>query len=544
MPDLSNDDLKALLQNRITELENSSIKEEKTIDLESVSFLIKTLGLPNDFVPLAQRVFELTPRISVIWLHLAECTGCTESLLRANTPKLDELIFDYISLEYQETIMQAVGWQAEENIDKILEAKKDFLLAVEGGVSPIDTFYLTIGAHGHSGYEILEKVAKNAKAIFAIGTCSCYGGVQAANPNPIKACGIQEVLNQKVVHIPGCPPSDINIITNLCFYALFNTLPNLDEKNRPKWAYGKCLHDMCERKAKFEAGVFAQKFDDDLAKNGACLFKIGCKGPYTYNNCPKVKFNAKTSWPVQAGHGCMACSEADFWDEFGVYEEPMKNIFAYNDHSFKDYNDLNDLSLSDDKITLNLNDKLSINFKDQNGENIEFLNFEFESNVKLILSNIAKNKMGASLVEVYKKEFSQNYDFIQKNYNDTSMISSDIFKFFEYIYVLNKGQFLNNKDEFLNYAKSYKFKHISPFDIKLNLNDTGAKLDISKALRIPLIYLCGGLDLEAISFSACKVVFENLSKALNFIKQKKQKNIALNANNIQELSFIKANLVL
>lgn len=83
------------------------------------------------------------------------------------------------------------------------------------------------------------------------------------------------------------------------------------------------------KKGQFESGIFAEHFDDEKAKSGACLFKIGCKGPYTYNNCPKVKFNAKTSWPVAAGHGCIACSEKNFWDEFGNYEKPMANPFSY-----------------------------------------------------------------------------------------------------------------------------------------------------------------------------------------------------------------------
>ena len=59
------------------------------------------------------------------------------------------------------------------------------------------------------------------------------------------------------------------------------------------------------------------------------MYKVGCKGPYVANNCPKVKFNAKTSWPVRAGHGCIACSEPDFWDSFGKIEEPLNNANAY-----------------------------------------------------------------------------------------------------------------------------------------------------------------------------------------------------------------------
>jgi hydrogenase small subunit len=31
-----------------------------------------------------------------------------------------------------------------------------------------------------------------------------------------------------------------------------------------------------------------------------------------------VRYNDGTSWPVAAGHGCISCSEPDFW-ELGAY---------------------------------------------------------------------------------------------------------------------------------------------------------------------------------------------------------------------------------
>lgn len=504
MSDLTNDELKLLLEQRLQALEQSADKELKSIDSTSVTSLLKTLALPNDFVPLAQRVFELTPRTKLVWLHLAECTGCSESFLRTMYPNLREFLFDFISLEYHETLMMATGWQAEVNLEKLLASNDEFILAVEGGVAAFEPHFLTIGAKGTNGYELLQEVAAKAKAIFAMGTCSCYGGIQAASPNPTHCCGISQVLHQKVVQVPGCPPSDINIVANLAFYTLFRTLPNLDEKNRPKWAYGKCLHDMCERKVKFESGVFAEHFDDELAKSGACLFKLGCKGPYAYSNCPKTKFNNKTSWSIEAGHGCIACCEPNFWDDFGFYEKPMNNIFAYKDFSG---------GVNAPEPSQSLDKMLGMLY--QNGGEIgNFLSFEFESNVKLILENLAKNKIGASLVQNYKDKFAQNYAFIEANYDESSRLSTDIKDFFDYIFVLAKGEHLKNVQSFFDCATSYKFKHASPFEIKLSVNENGTKLDISKAMRFPLIYLCGGLELEGIAFSACVALFEKLKVAL------------------------------
>lgn len=283
------------------------------------------MALPASMTPVVARAAELSDRLPVIWLHLAECTGCSESLLRTDTPSIDSLIFDYISLEYHETIMAASGWQAEENLESAIEKYKGrYILLVEGGVPMGATEnYLTIGALGHTGYHNAKHASDNAAAIFAIGTCSSFGGVQAARPNPSNSQAMSKATSKPVINVPGCPPSEKNIVGNVLHYILFGTLPALDVFNRPKWAYGLRIHDLCERRGRFDAGEFVQRFGDEGAKDGYCLYKVGCKGPYTFNNCSRERFNQHTSWPVQAGHGCIGCSEPDFWDTMGPFEEPM-----------------------------------------------------------------------------------------------------------------------------------------------------------------------------------------------------------------------------
>jgi len=283
------------------------------------------LALPSNFTPLVAKAAEVADRLPVIWLHMAECTGCTESLLRSASPSIDSLIFDHISLEYQETIMSAAGWQAEENLENAIEKYKGrYVLMVEGGIPHGDSsYYLTIGGHGKTGEQSAIDASAHAAAIFAIGTCSSFGGVQAAAPNPTNAVSLSKVTPKPVINVPGCPPSESNIVGTLLHFLLYGTLPALDAYNRPKWAYGLRIHDMCERRGHFDAGEFVEHFGDEGAKNGYCLYKVGCKGPYTFNNCSRQKFNEGTSWPVQAGHGCMGCSEPDFWDTMGVLHEPL-----------------------------------------------------------------------------------------------------------------------------------------------------------------------------------------------------------------------------
>jgi len=291
------------------------------------STLALTLGLPASFAPVVAEAAEVSDRMPVVWLHLAECTGCSESLLRTDAPTIDDLIFNYINLQYHDTIMAAAGWQAEENYEEALKKFKGrYVLCVEGGVPTKDGGeYLTIGPHAETGLEKLKRSAKDAAAIIAVGTCSSFGGIQAAYPNPTGAKGIHKVLNKQVINVPGCPPSAKNIVGTIVYVILFGQLPAVDNFNRPKWAYGLRIHDLCERRGHFDAGEFVEEFGDAGAEQGFCLYKKGCKGPYTFNNCSRERFNQHTSWPIQAGHGCIGCSEPDFWDSMAPYEEPLAN---------------------------------------------------------------------------------------------------------------------------------------------------------------------------------------------------------------------------
>ena len=38
-----------------------------------------------------------------------------------------------------------------------------------------------------------------------------------------------------------------------------------------------------------------------------------------YNACATLKWNGGTSFPIEAGHGCLGCSEPGFWDKGSFY---------------------------------------------------------------------------------------------------------------------------------------------------------------------------------------------------------------------------------
>ena len=175
---------------------------------------------------------------------------------------------------------------------------------------------------GHTMLDLCKRVLPKARAVVTMGTCAAYGGVQAAKPNPTGAVGVNECfarlgMDVKAINIPGCPPNPLNLVGTLVAF-LQNKEIKLDDLGRPLMFYGQSVHDLCERRAHFDAGEFAPSFDSEEARKGWCLYDLGCKGPSTYNNCPKALFN-ETNWPVRAGHPCIGCSEPNFWDDLSPF---------------------------------------------------------------------------------------------------------------------------------------------------------------------------------------------------------------------------------
>lgn len=288
------------------------------------TFLTATMGLSATYVPKVAQVFAApAQRPPVIWLHFAECTGCSEGLLRTVYPYIDELVLEILSVEYHETIMAAAGQQAEDQLHKALKQYAGkFICVVEGAIATkYNGGYGKIA--GRSFLEIAEEVVPQSAAAIAIGSCASWGGIQAAKPNPGGYMGLGKALNKKVINIPGCPPNPINLVGTIVNYLLLGKLPELDGQGRPLFAYGKTIHDQCPRRSHFENEEFVEAFGSQEAEYGFCLYKMGCRGPETYNNCPVAKFNDGTSWPVEAGHPCIGCSEPDFWDTMSPFYEEM-----------------------------------------------------------------------------------------------------------------------------------------------------------------------------------------------------------------------------
>ncbi|MHB0969067.1 MAG: hydrogenase small subunit [Thermoanaerobaculia bacterium] len=252
-------------------------------------------------------------RPSVIWLHMQECTGCTETLLRTSEPGLADLIFNLISLDYHETVMAAAGHQAEKALHAAMDQNDgNFICVVEGSVPTKDGgIYLTIA--GKKGIDLLNHVTSRSAAVVAMGSCASWGGVQSQGENPTGAVGVHKlVTNKPVINVPGCPPNPYVFLATALEFAVAGKVPALDDLGRPRFAYDRTIHNHCPRRAHFDAGRFAKQFGDDGHRQGWCLYKLGCKGPATHAACSTRHFNEVVdAWPIGIGHPCFGCTEQD-----------------------------------------------------------------------------------------------------------------------------------------------------------------------------------------------------------------------------------------
>jgi hydrogenase small subunit len=271
-----------------------------------------TLGLsPSLGVRIAEAA-TAQGRPPVIWLSAQECTGCTESLLRAHHPTVETLILDMISLDYHETLCAGCGHQAEAFKAQSIEQNwGKYVLVVDGSIPVRDGgVYCMVG--GRPILDVVKETAEGAAAIIGIGSCASWGGIPSSDPNPTQAKPVHEILPGKtVINIPGCPPNVYNFLSTVLYLVTFGKAPDLDDKNRPKFAYGRLIHENCERRPHFDAGRFALEFGDQGHREGWCLYKLGCKGPETYANCPAILFGdvGAGAWPVGTGHPCFGCTE-------------------------------------------------------------------------------------------------------------------------------------------------------------------------------------------------------------------------------------------
>ncbi len=295
--------------------------------LKFCSTTASLMALPAGTATAMAEALSAARRPSVIWLSFQECTGCTEALTRSHAPTLESLLFNFISLDYHHTLQAASGDAAEHAREEAQHANSgEYLVLVDGSI-PLLEYCSTVA--GISNKAMLVAACEHAAAVINIGTCAAYGGIPVAKPNPTKAVAVGDIIKDKpIINVPGCPPMPLAITGVIAQYLTLGKLPQLDHLGRPVAFFGENIHDRCYRRPFYDRGQFAETFDDEGARKGWCLYKLGCKAPVAYNACAHIKWNNGVSFPIQSGHGCIGCSEPGFWDMGGVYQSVATGKFG------------------------------------------------------------------------------------------------------------------------------------------------------------------------------------------------------------------------
>ena len=295
--------------------------------MEFCGAVAATLALPPRYAAKVADALSKVKKPVLVWLQFQDCAGNSEAILRASHPTVLEVVLDLLSWEYHEIIMAGAGKQAEAALQRVVKEEKGKYLAVVEGAIPLadDGVYCTVA--GRTAVDLAREVCGSAAASIAVGACAWDGGLVAAHPNPTGAVGLQDAVpGISLINMPGCPQNPANTVAVLVHYLTFGELPATDQYHRPLFAYGRLIHDQCERRAHYDAGRYVEEWGDEGHRRGWCLYKMGCKGPQGTFNCPNVRWNDQTSWPVKAGHGCLACASPRFWDTKSPFYERLPQV--------------------------------------------------------------------------------------------------------------------------------------------------------------------------------------------------------------------------
>jgi hydrogenase small subunit len=295
--------------------------------MEFCGAMAATLALPPTYAAKVAEALIKVKKPVLVWLQFQDCAGNSEAILRSSHPTVLEVVLDLLSWEYHEIIMAGAGKQAEAALQRVVKEEKGKYLAVVEGAIPLadDGVYCTVA--GRTAVDLAREVCGGAAASIAVGACAWDGGLVAAHPNPTGAVGLEEAVpGITLINMPGCPQNPANTVAVLVHYLTFGELPATDQYHRPLFAYGRLIHDQCERRAHYDAGRYVEEWGDEGHRRGWCLYKMGCKGPQGTFNCPNVRWNDQTSWPVKAGHGCLACASRRFWDTKSPFYERLPQV--------------------------------------------------------------------------------------------------------------------------------------------------------------------------------------------------------------------------
>jgi len=280
------------------------------------------------FPRLALALEEAIKEYPIIWLQTSTCSGCSVSVINTIHPSIKNVILEQVLpghkliLTYHGTLMAATGSLSLEATQEAAKTHKGkYVLVVEGAIPTKQG-----GIYGHIGskngkpitmFDWVNLLGHNAMITLTVGTCAAYGGLSAAAPNPSGCKGVSEVfqmlnITSPIINIPGCPSHPdwfIGTIAKILLYGMPQP-KELDRDGRLKIFFERSVHTRCINRDYLDDGIFAENFGEP-----GCLLEMGCKGPFTFADCPIRLWNGGVSWCINVGAPCIGCAEKGFPDE-------------------------------------------------------------------------------------------------------------------------------------------------------------------------------------------------------------------------------------
>jgi hydrogenase small subunit len=303
-------------------------------------------------------------QIHAFWLAGMSCDGCTigvagatnpplESLLNGTVPGLPQLILHHPALAVEAGDEFIHSFELAERG----ELGAPYVVCYEGSIADetiaqkYGGYFSALGAENLGGdkrrpiptTEWLKRLAPNAAAVVAVGTCATWGGIPAAAGNPTNAMGVMDFLGKDyrgtaglpVINIPGCSPVGDNFTETVGMILLFlqglGPLPEFDDLGRPAWLFKETVHQKCVRAGYYEEGTFAEKYGDK-----ECLVEIGCWGPVVQCNITSRGAIGHYGGCMNAGGVCIGCTMPGFPDRFAPFysHPPGSYVSSYQTRAY------------------------------------------------------------------------------------------------------------------------------------------------------------------------------------------------------------------
>ena len=270
--------------------------------------------------------------MNIYYLQAGGCSGDTMSLLNCECNLFDLFENLNINILFHPSLSNMSYKKHIELIDNILNDKIELdVFCLEGNVvlgpkktGMFDTFL------GKPKKDLIEKLAKKAKYVVAVGTCASFGGIGSYSEMQGVGLGFHHYKKggflgkdfvsksgYPVINLPGCPIHP-KAFTALIERIAFKLDIKLNKYQAIEDVYNFTVHQGCTRNEYHEYKIE----ENDFGERGCMFFHLGCKGATTNAACNKYLWNEVNS-KTRAGVPCFGCARPDFPQPHSFFKTPV-----------------------------------------------------------------------------------------------------------------------------------------------------------------------------------------------------------------------------